>query len=155
MSLFKNIPQNALMVNRKDPDNLLGSYSEHSFLLDGFPWPTAEHYYQAQKFSDPGYQQKIREASSAVAANKLGNRWFKKKRDDFKKVRVTLMNRAIYTKCKTHAEVAEALLETGDTHIAENSFSDYFWGCGRDGRGDNYFGRVLMNVRAKLIEERQ
>jgi len=155
MSLFKNIPSDALLINRKDPDEILGSYSVHCFLLDGFPWSTAEHYYQAHKFQDLDYQQKIRECSSASDANKLGNTWFKKKRSDFKKVRITLMTRAIYTKCRTHESVSTALLDTGDIYIADSSFSDYFWGCGRDGRGNNHFGRVLMNVRAKLVEEKE
>lgn len=153
MSIFNNIPSDALLINRKDPDQLLGSYSGHCFLLDGFPWPTAEHYYQANKFQNPDYQQKIRESASPSDANKLGNAWFRKKRADFKKVRVTLMTRAIYTKCKTHEAVSDALLDTKDLYIADNSFSDYFWGCGRDGRGNNHFGKILMNVRTKLIEE--
>lgn len=155
MSIFNSIPNNALLINRKDPNEILSSYSEYTFLLDGFPWPTAEHYYQANKFQDEAYQQRIRESVSAVQAYKLGNTWFKRKRSDFKLVRVTLMTRAIYTKCKSHDSVTEALMATGDTYIAENTFTDYFWGCGRDGRGGNYFGKVLMNVRAKLIEEQK
>lgn len=153
MSIFNSIPDTALLISRKDPEQVLSSYSEYSFLLDGFPWPTAEHYYQAKKFDDEAYQHRIRESSSAAKAHKLGNAWFKRKRSDLKVVRVTLMTRAIYTKCKSYDSVAEALMETGDIYIAENSFTDYFWGCGRDGRGSNYFGKVLMNVRAKLVEE--
>jgi predicted NAD-dependent protein-ADP-ribosyltransferase YbiA (DUF1768 family) len=30
---------------------------------------------------------------------------------------------------------------------------DYYWGVGRDGRGYNVFGKVLMAVRDKLMEE--
>lgn len=155
MSIFKSIPPEALLINRKDPDHILSSYSEHCFLLDGFPWPTAEHYYQAHKFQNSAYQQKIRESESPSRAYQLGNSWFRKKRPDFKRARVTLMTRAMYTKCKTHEAVSKELLDTGETYIADNSFSDYFWGCGRDGRGNNYFGKVLMNVRKKLVEESQ
>ena len=49
--------------------------------------------------------------------------------------------------------IAEALLATGDTHLIENNNYDYFWGCGRDRRGENMYGKVLMNVREKLREE--
>ena len=64
------------------------------------------------------------------------------------------MTRGIYVRCRTHPELAEALLDTGDTKIVENSNFDYFWGCGRDRRGENRYGKVLMNVRARLREER-
>jgi ribA/ribD-fused uncharacterized protein len=64
------------------------------------------------------------------------------------------MTRGIYIKCRTHKEAADALLETGDQKIVESSQYDYYWGCGRDGRGHNTYGRVLMAVRDKLREER-
>lgn len=153
MSIFKNVPSDALLINRSDQEQLLGSVSNHPFFLDDYQWPTAEHYYQALKFNHLDYQKKIREAPSPLQARKLGNRWFKRKRSDFKKVRTTLMVRAMYTKCKAHIDVRTALLDSADQPLAESSFSDYFWGCGRDGRGENQFGKVLMRVRAKLMEE--
>ena len=65
----------------------------------------------------------------------------------------TFMTRGVYIKCRAHAEVAEALLETGEQKIMESSQFDYYWGCGRDGRGHNAYGKVLMAVRDKLREE--
>lgn len=155
MSLFNNIPEDSLLLNRSDPKELLGSFSPHSFFLDGHTWPTAEHYYQAMKFTDTEYQELIRNAPSVEKARRLGHRWFKRKREDYNKVRITLMTRAIYTKCRTYPKIARTLIDTGEQFIAERSFSDYFWGCGRDGRGDNHYGRVLMNVRSRLIQERE
>lgn len=63
------------------------------------------------------------------------------------------MTRAIYTKCKTHPAVAKCLLETGNKKLVENSAYDYFWGCGRDRRAENTYGKVMMNVREKLKQE--
>ncbi|MGB1090832.1 MAG: NADAR domain-containing protein, partial [Oceanobacter sp.] len=45
------------------------------------------------------------------------------------------------------------LLDSGDIEIKEVSQYDYFWGCGRDLRGQNAFGKMLMDIRAKLKEE--
>jgi ribA/ribD-fused uncharacterized protein len=64
-----------------------------------------------------------------------------------------MMTRAVYTKCRAHPEVAERLLATGDAKLVENSQYDYFWGCGRDRRGHNTYGKVLMDVRSRLREE--
>jgi len=155
MSLFKNIPEDSLMLNRSDPDELLGSFSPHSFFLDDHEWSTAEHYYQAMKFPDKEHQELIRNASSVEKARRLGHHWFKRKRADYSQVRLTLMTRAIYTKCRTYPKIAQTLIDTGEQFIAERSFSDYYWGCGRDGRGNNHYGRVLMNIRSRLIQERE
>jgi len=46
----------------------------------------------------------------------------------------------------------QALLDTQEEQLVENSQYDYFWGCGRDRRGDNHYGKVLMGIRSKLAE---
>ena len=38
--------------------------------------------------------------------------------------------------------------------IVESSLYDHYWGCGRDQRGHNYYGKMLMDVRDKLRAER-
>ncbi len=63
-----------------------------------------------------------------------------------------MMTRGIYIKCRSHDDVARTLLGTGEKNIIENSQYDYYWGCGRDGRGENVYGKVLMDVRNKLAE---
>ncbi len=40
--------------------------------VDGERWPTSEHYFQAQKFENEAYCQKIREAPSPMQAARLG-----------------------------------------------------------------------------------
>jgi len=32
----------------------------------------------------------------------------------------------------------------------ENSPTDYYWGCGKDGTGRNELGKILMKIRSKL-----
>ncbi len=62
------------------------------------------------------------------------------------------MGRGVLRKFETHAEIREVLLSTGDEEIAENSPSDYYWGCGKDGSGKNRLGVILMEVREILRE---
>lgn len=151
--LFTTHDEASLLVDRADPNNILGSYSKHGFLLDGHEWPSVEHYFQANKFQDETIRDKIRNAPHPAKARKLGRSRLRKIRSDWKRVKTTIMTRAVYTKCRTHPAVAEQLLKTGTIKIVENSQYDYFWGCGRDGRGENHYGVVLMNVREKLVEE--
>ena len=154
-SLFANPDEGAIYFSRTDPDHLLAAWSPHGFVLEGKEWPTVEHYFQAMKFENETYQEKIRTAESPKKARQLGRNRFKKIRKDWKKVKVVYMTRALYTKCKAYPDVSQELLKTDAKKLVENSVYDYFWGCGRDRRGANMYGQVLMNIRDKLREEAQ
>jgi len=147
------LPGDALYLSMVDTDNLLGTCSAHPILLDDALWPTVEHYVQAVQFVDDKMKQKVRLAADPSGATRLGKSWFKQRLTDWNQIRRVYMTRGIYTKCRTYQEVSEALLETGDRHLVEKSLYDYYWGCGRDLRGKNNFGEILMDVRRKLREE--
>ncbi len=153
--LFPDLDADSLYLHRTDPDELLGSYSDWSFDLEGVSWPTVEHYFQAMKFHDHDLKhfEKIRTAASPKKARQLGRSRLHKLRKDWHKVRRVVMTRALYTRCKANPEVAKALLDTGEQRLVEASQYDYFWGCGRDRRGENQYGEVLMDVRKRLREE--
>jgi hypothetical protein len=146
-------PEDAVLIVRDDPYELLGTSSPHGFRLDELDWLSAEHYYQAMKFPPGAHFTRIRAAAHPDAARKLGRTWLRRHRPDWKKNRVVYMTRAMYTKCHAHEAVAARLLATGEQPIIECSTFDFFWGCGRDGRGENAFGKLLMRVRARLREE--
>ena len=153
MPLFPPQEENALYFSRSDPNQILGTFSKHDFELDGFLWPSVEHYFQAMKFENENYREKIRQAPHPLKARKLGRTRFRKIRRDWHQIREVVMTRAVYTKCRTHIVAHDALLDTGDQILVESSQYDYYWGCGRDRRGHNTYGKVLMNVRKKLREE--
>ncbi len=153
--LFAPDQTEAVYFSRSDPLHPLGTFSRHSIFLEDKEWPSVEHYYQAMKFDDEGYRERIRQADHPKKARKLGRSRLKKRRKDWKQVKSTVMTRGVYIKCRTHAEVADALLATDSSTLIENSNYDYYWGCGRDRRGNNMYGKVLMNVRDKLLEEQQ
>lgn len=156
MGLFESTDnENAIQVSRLQPDEILGCAIPRQFLLDGHPWPTAEHYYQAMKYPGRALADSIRTAETVELARKRGRGWFKRPRKDWDKVRIAAMTRAIYTQCHTWPEFAEALLATGEAPIIEVSLYDYFWGVGRDHRGENRYGKLLMDVREKLRQERK
>lgn len=144
----------ARYFSRADVNESLGTYSPHGFFLDDKDWPSVEHYFQAMKCpDDERYQEKIRQARHPKLARRWGrSRWITI-RKDWRAVKVVVMTRAVYIKCRTHPAIGEQLLATGSDRLVENSQYDYFWGCGRDRRGHNNYGQVLMNVRDKLRSE--
>lgn len=156
--LFEHTSDDSIYLSRQDPAELLGTYSAHAILLDGETWDTVEHYFQAMQFEDPGKQAIIRTAPGPVAAHSLGEpgflaRLLRRRRSNWKQLRAVYMTRALYIKCRTWPKVAERLLATGDKRLVEKSQYDYYWGCGRDLRGENMYGQVLMDIRNKLREE--
>lgn len=153
MALFPPIDDNSTYFSMYDLEYCCSRHVVKPFELDDAQWKSIEHYYQAMKFNQVDYQEKIRLTSDPKAAEKLGNKRFKRKRSDWQEVQTTVMTRAVYTQCRTYREIADNLLATGEEILVENSQFDYFWGCGRDRRGENHYGQVLMNVRAKLREE--
>ena len=150
--MFDNSKDSPVLLSRTDPEEPLSACSRHGFNLDGEDWPSVEHYYQAMKFDDAELRSQIRQALDPAAAAKLGRRNKRRARADWESVRRVMMTRAVYIKCRTFPVIAERLLATGSRPIIENSQYDYYWGCGRDMRGHNTYGRVLMEVREKLRE---
>ncbi|XOV90330.1 MAG: NADAR family protein [Pseudomonadota bacterium] len=159
--LFPPADGDVIYVSRYDPDDLLSSCSAHTILLDEQVWPTAEHYFLGMQFTSPDVQARIRQADSAEIAariatpsllDRLSGQFRRARRSDWEKLRTIYMTRALYTKCRSHSAVAARLMDTGTRRIVENSLYDYYWGCGRDHRGENVYGKILMDIREKLTE---
>src|ERR1700735_4079532 len=121
--------------------------------LDGETWPTVEHFYQAQKSDDPGYRTAIRNAASPSMAKRLAappdaprrvsqQSWFRK--------HGTLARGANFPQTPP---LPRLRLATGTAELIEDSPFEPFWGSGKDGSGENWAGRVLMDVRERSRAE--
>ena len=129
------------------------NFSHHRIHLDGKTWPTSEHYFQAQKFHDAAYRERIRSARSPMDAANLGRDRRQKLRPDWESVKVDVMRDAVRAKFSQHAELTALLLATGDAKLVEHTANDAYWGDGGDGRGRNMLGQILMQVREMLRAE--
>ncbi|VTR99272.1 NADAR family protein [Tuwongella immobilis] len=126
------------------------NFAKFSIQLDGQEWPTSEHYFQAQKFSDSAYQEKIRTNASPMIAARLGRSRKVPIRRDWESVKDAVMLRAVRAKFQQHPELRDLLLSTGDAKLIEHTTNDSYWGDGGDGSGRNRLGQILMQVRAEL-----
>lgn len=134
----------------RDEYGEFSNFSRHGIELDGHWWPTTEHYFQAQKFEDEEYKEKIRNAATPKLAAELGRSRKMPLRSDWERVKDDVMYRAVLEKFRKHKALQEKLLATGDQEIVENAPGDYYWGCGKDGSGKNRLGEILVKVRAEL-----
>jgi ribA/ribD-fused uncharacterized protein len=119
--------------------------------LDGKRWPTSEHYYQAQKFTDAELQTKIRKAEKPVITKKLADKHRDRIRPDWDAVKDQVMYRVVRRKFELHAALRELLLATGEEEILEDAPNhDAYWGIGQDGNGQNKLGKIIERIRAEL-----
>lgn len=132
------------------PYGCFSNFSDYGFELDGAWWPTTEHYFQAQKFAGTEHVEAIRQAPTPTEATKLGRDRSRPLRSDWEEVKESIMQRGTLAKFKTHADIQKILLNTGDEPIVEYSPNEEFWGSGKDGKGQNRMGKILMAVRNEL-----
>ena len=138
---------------REKPYGCFSNFSWHGFELDGLWWHTSEHYFQAQKFPNHPWSDKIREAKTPKEAAKMGRDRRYPLRSDWEQVKDDIMHQGVLRKFEIHADIRNLLLGTGDELIVENSPIDYYWGCGADDSGKNKLGQILMAVREILREK--
>lgn len=127
----------------------------YPIFLDGKNWPTTEHYYQAQKFSDTNIQEQIRNAKTAREVFDIGNNPAYKqfKRSNWNQISLKTMENAVRAKFNQHNKLKNILISTNDKILVENAGkNDTFYGAGADGYGENHLGRILMKIREELTE---
>ncbi|MBW4489644.1 MAG: NADAR family protein [Trichocoleus desertorum ATA4-8-CV12] len=137
-------------VEREKPYGCFSNFSAHGFMLDDLYWATSEHYFQAQKFIETPYLEKLRQTKTPKDAANMGRDRSLPLRSDWEQVKDDVMRKAVLQKFMAHADIREILLATGDEVLVENSPVDYYWGCGKDGSGKNKLGQILMEIRGSL-----
>lgn len=120
------------------------------FILDGKRWSTSEHYFQAMKFMDPKLQERVRKANRPNEAARIGRDRSLPLRKDWESVKERIMMRALEAKFAQNPDIKAELLATGDAKLIEDSPVDDYWGRGRDHKGKNRLGVLLMELRDKL-----
>ena len=89
---------------------------------------------------------RIRRADPPLKARKDGQDRSLAPRPDWEAV----MRQAVAAKFDQNPDLADRLRATGTAESVEDSATDAFWYVGPDGTGQNWLGRVLMEVRATL-----
>lgn len=133
--------------------HFLSNFYESPLEYEGLRYQNAEAAFQAQKCTDDGEKAEF----CSLAANKakrLGRQV--KLREDWEEVKTGLMLQIVRAKFAQNPELADELLRTGDRKLIEgNTWHDVFWGMDLNtGQGENHLGRILMQVREEMREEK-
>lgn len=140
---------------------VLSNFSAFNLVFCGLTFPTSEHAYHWIKFQSADedenarFQRKslsenIAYAPSAHAAFKLAERWKSMRRPDWDDVKLDVMRQILRAKADQHEYVRRKLLATGDRELIEDSWRDDFWGWGPNRDGQNWLGRLWMEIRDDL-----
>lgn len=126
----------------------LSNFWPSEVVLDGVPYPTVEHAYQAAKF--PKTKRGPFTVGTPSDAKRLGRTL--KPKSNWEKIKVDVMRSLIQQKFARGTKLSEMLKATKERKLVEgNYWGDLFWGVCR-GKGENMLGKLLMDQR-KFLQE--
>ncbi|KAK3091073.1 hypothetical protein FSP39_016955, partial [Pinctada imbricata] len=109
----------------------------------------AFQYEKALRHGEKSLASKIDQSRHAGIAKKLGRQVKLDPRWDMEKER--LMYNLLRTKSRQCGEFREKLIESGENQLLENK-PDPFWGIGKDGKGMNVLGKMMVELRSELLQ---
>lgn len=130
------------------PYGYMNNFWKSPMFIYGRWWKNVEAPYQAQKTTDENEFHAIWLAKTPRIARDLGQ--LVHMRPDWEDVKLKAMHECVLAKFTQNHDLRALLLSTDEEHIVEDSPIDWYWGCGKDGNGQNHLGRILMKVRTEL-----
>ncbi len=121
-----------------------------SFELDGVTWPSAEHYFHAQKTEDKDAREYIRGAKMSDDVRGRLNDLKIKPPGNWESRCDAIMRAALLAKFQQNDTLRRQLLETGKAILVSDSNSRLSYWVERRGAGFNVIGKMLMNIREEL-----
>ena len=126
----------------------LSASSAHMIEYKGVIYPTVEHAYHCQRYTDPKIIEIMKSARSPQKAWEASQQYKSKQVPDWDSKKILIMEDLCKTKLTQHEDVKNALLASGDDLILKD-YPDSFWGIGLDG-GRNEMGKIWMRLRDEL-----
>src|SRR6266550_1758845 len=119
-----------LFYRINEPYGGFSNFSPHSVELKGRIWPTAEHYFQAQKFPGTEHEEAVRLAKSPMIAARMGRSRQRPLRQGWETVKDGIMREALLAKFTRHPSLRALLLGTENAELIEHTTNDSYWGDG-------------------------
>jgi ribA/ribD-fused uncharacterized protein len=115
---------------------------------------TSEHVYQAEKLRSDEDSMDTLLAATPGRAKRLGRQHRMAPEMVADEGRINLMRRVLEAKFRPGMPWTDLLLGTGEAELIEgNTWGDRFWGQ-MNGQGQNWLGKLLMERRTALREEK-
>lgn len=131
--------------------HFLSPFSAHRIEIWGETFATAEHAYQASRILPGPERETIKNAGSPLEAWREGQKYKDKLEyavPNFDKASV--MEEIFRAKLAQHSDIRDILKESEDRELLKVWDTDYYWGTGKDGSGQNVMGKLWMKLRSEL-----
>ena len=131
----------------------LSPFSAHRIEIWGEVFPTIEHAYQSAKFKPGPERDEVKQTTSPMDAWRAAQKYKQIPEllvDGFDKDAV--MEELFRAKMAQHADIIDILKESGERELLKNYDTDYYWGTGADGSGQNKMGKLWMKLRGEIKE---
>jgi len=142
----------------RGPYRFLSNFWPVSVTFGGVTYPSVEYAFVAAKTLDPAGRAAVLKCATPGDAKRLGRSLTLRAgwdaRPGLEPLKVEVMRALLAVKFWPGTPLARQLLATGTAPlIEENTWGDTFWGvC--NGRGENTLGRLLMEQRTHLQQQR-
>lgn len=113
-------------------------------------WMTAEHAYQASKFTDKRIISEIRKAPSPYDAKLIAKKYPEDVIANWGDIKLGIMEEIIRAKINKHSFIRRMIINSKSYILVEDSPIDFFWGSGFNGKGLNHLGKIWMKIRSEL-----
>jgi N-glycosidase YbiA len=135
----------------------LGNFHPCPIQLWGMQFQCAEAAFQAAKFaSNRNLMQQFQNLDGEAAfrlGRQLSRNWSPAEKTQQQNRNLAVMREVVTAKFTQNADLKELLLLTGNAYLVEHipvKGRDCYWGDDSDGTGQNWLGRVAMEVRGHL-----
>lgn len=129
----------------------LSPFAANRIEIWGEVFSTIEHAYQSSRVKPGPERDRITNATSPYVAWEEGQKCKEHPEvlvEGFDKL--ATMEEIYRAALDQHPHLREILKETGDRPLIKTVESDYFWGLGKDGTGENHMSKLLMKLRSEL-----
>ena len=141
--------------SRDEQYGWLSNFHRCNQVVDGYLYPTNEHYYQSQKALGLEFHKWIATAPNPYLSMKAGRLLRAGKpgelRPEWEQIKLLIMETGLRAKFKDQA-LRIRLLQTGDAFIYEDSLIDRYWG-GSLPDSKNHLGKLIMKIREEIKKE--
>ncbi|MEK9156903.1 MAG: NADAR family protein [Patescibacteria group bacterium] len=128
------------------------AFSAHPITYKDITYKTVEHAYHAQRYTDPKIVYDIVDSQTPEQAWEASQRHKAFQIPDFNERKLAVMEELFRAKLNQHADVRQALFDSGDALIVKHEPKDSWWGDGPDGSGRNEMGKLWMRLRDEFSE---
>lgn len=130
----------------------LSPFSAHQIEIWGETFATFEHAYQCARLKKGSERDAVKNTKSPLDAWREGQKYKNTTEllvENYDKDAV--VEELFRAKLAQHPDILKVLQATGSRELLKVYPTDYYWGTGADGTGENKMGKLWMKIRDELL----